>query len=141
MRFYNYLNEEYVTSIDATERYGERYAEIFNFPSTKELTQFREVRFIIDITNKKFYVWEGFKSKVFHSHVEKFLNIPIAHLEGLGSVKGNKIIIEGGWDNICAPPPVKNNIRHLLKGDFLKKILRYFTFKSEDEFYDSIILW
>ncbi|MFW6129707.1 MAG: hypothetical protein ACOC56_00900 [Atribacterota bacterium] len=54
------LNEEYLDS----EMIKGIYIEFFSNPSKKELTEFKEVRFLIDNLNKKLIVW---RSNVLHA--------------------------------------------------------------------------
>jgi|WetSurMetagenome_2_1015567.scaffolds.fasta_scaffold01454_6 hypothetical protein len=148
MRFLKYLQEEYVNNINTGFF---RSTEVFNFPDRKELKDMKDVRWLIDIDNKKFYVWDG-NSPLIHALAAGSLNISKkGDLRGLGSYNSatGKINISkkmtlttssGDINKIYANYGNLGNIGGKLRksGDFLNKILRYFDDSTKAYFLEKL---
>jgi hypothetical protein len=91
MKFLNYLQEEYETSVKVR---GEQ-VPIFINPNNKEMREIgKESRFIIDPISQKFYIWNA--NKALHDSIIKKLNLNLKILiigQGEGD-KSNYIITE-----------------------------------------------
>jgi len=71
MRFFNYLNEEYLDLV-LDPMMGKMTTELYVNPSKDEVRKLPEwLRFLADIDNKKIYVWDG--SAVLHRPMEQYL--------------------------------------------------------------------
>ena len=148
MRFLRYLNEEYVNSINTGFF---RSTNVFNFPDRKELRDMKDVRFVIDINNKKFYVWDA-NSPLIHAMASHDLNVgEKGDLRGLGSYNPatGKITISKKMSLTASSSDVHkiyanySNLGNLggklrKHGDFLNKILRYFDDPTKAYFLEKL---
>lgn len=90
MRLYNYLKEEYHGLIKKPSG----GIPIFKNPDRKEMREAGDlgtIRYIVDITKKNIYVWDGYS--VLHLDVIRKLNLKLdLHFRGEGEWNGTKII-------------------------------------------------
>lgn len=136
MKFLTYLIEEYYKLVRAGCR-PRQAVEVFNFPSKKEVREFRDLRFTIDIPKRKFLVWDA-NSMLLHDEVSKgFIEI-----RGICAQRSGKFIFLSG--KVKSNPDYEdykiyfygdaNDIKAIKDSDFFEKILRYFDEHSKDIF-------
>jgi hypothetical protein len=91
MKLIDFINEEWA---DSTKK-NDKTFEIFKNPTRKEINQFNNIRFLIDINNKAVYIWNA---DLLHGATSRILKKPydLSGIEnyfyGVGRIVGNKII-------------------------------------------------
>lgn len=148
MRFLKYLQEEYEMGISTG---FSRSTEVFNFPDKKELKGLTDVRFIIDIDQKKFYVWDG-NSPLIHAYAFSSLNISKRGvIMGLGSYNSStgkiniskKLSFNTSSSDTNKIYTIYGNLGNIggklrKQNDFLNNILRYFDDATKAYFLNKL---
>lgn len=137
MRFAKYLQEEYFSLVPG---FGKRQAsEVFVDPSKAEIRfaggKDKEVRYLIDMKKKKFYVWHGFSALHHRVLTDLGYSIKNPHIRGLGKVGPSGVIITEPGADAWATEDYnwhKKNEKWLSKYLDFKSFDKYLSYEGKD---------